>query len=116
MGILSFLASSMNYIRFTWEIIHRLTPVYLFGWIAFDITRNLFVISVNEGLASGSCDQHSSINFLHSGSHRSGIGGLSVFVTIPPSRTPQNRVHIQLYIGKMYFCKLSLFGFKSCQL
>lgn len=47
--------------------------------------RNLLVISVNDGRRSGSGDQHSSISFLHSGSQRSGIVGLSVFFTIPPS-------------------------------
>lgn len=49
------------------------------------MTRSLFVISVNDGLAEGSKDQHSSINFFHSESQRSGIGGLRVLLTIPPS-------------------------------
>jgi hypothetical protein len=47
--------------------------------------RSLFVISVNDGLASGSEAQHSSINFLHPVSQCSGTGGLSVLLTIPPS-------------------------------
>lgn len=64
---------------------HVLTRV--FGWSACDMTRSLFVISVNDGLASGSGDQHSSISFPHSGSQRCGTGGLSVLFTIPPSST-----------------------------
>lgn len=50
-----------------------------------DIDLNLFVISVNEGRAGGSDDQHCSISFFHSGSQWSGRGGLSVFLTIPPA-------------------------------
>lgn len=64
---------------------HVLTRV--FGWSACDIARSLFVISVNDGLASESGDQHSSISFPHSGSQRCGTGGLSVLFTIPPSST-----------------------------
>lgn len=40
---------------------------------------------MNEGRASGSVDQHCSINFLHSGSQRSGTGGRRVFFKIPPA-------------------------------
>ena len=57
------------------------------GWSNIDMDRSLFVISVNDGLDSGSGDQHSSISFLHSGSQRSGIGGRRVFFTIPPEIT-----------------------------
>ncbi|MFS7930319.1 hypothetical protein Hanom_Chr04g00342851 [Helianthus anomalus] len=48
------------------------------------MARNRFVISVNEGRLVGSVDQHCSISFFHSGSHRSGIIGRSVSFTIPP--------------------------------
>lgn len=53
---------------------------------AIDISRSLFVTSVNDGRDAGSADQHSSINFFHSESQRFGIGGLSVLFTIPPSK------------------------------
>lgn len=59
--------------------------LYRFFCNAVDISRSLFVISVNDGLAAGSGDQHTSINFFHSESQRFGIGGLSVLFTIPPS-------------------------------
>lgn len=54
-------------------------------WSAADITRNLFVISVNDGRAAGSGDQHCSISFRHSGSQQSGTGGRRVLFIIPPS-------------------------------
>lgn len=53
------------------------------GWSNIDMDRRLWVISVNDGLDSGSGDQHSSISFLQSLSQRSGIGGRRVFFTIP---------------------------------
>lgn len=56
-----------------------------FAWSTSHIDLNLFLISVNDGRASGSADQHCSISFLHSGSHRSGIGGRRVFFKIPPT-------------------------------
>lgn len=65
--------------------IHLLTLLTLFGCIALDKSCSLFVISENGGLASGSCDQHCSIRFLHSGSHLSGTGGLNELLTIPPA-------------------------------
>lgn len=46
--------------------------------------RNWLAISVKLGLSDGSADQHLSIKDLHSGSHDSGTGGLSVLLTIPP--------------------------------
>ena len=52
---------------------------------ALDIDRSRLVTSENEGRAPGSVDQHCSINFLHSGSQRSGTGGLRVSFRIPPA-------------------------------
>lgn len=54
------------------------------GWSATDMARNLLVISVKDGRSSGIGDQHCCIKLFHSESHRGGMGGLSVFVTIPP--------------------------------
>lgn len=51
---------------------------------SIDMDRSLLVISVNGGRASGSMSQHCSISFFHSGVHVFGIGGRSVFFTIPP--------------------------------
>lgn len=65
---------------------HLLILLRRFGWSADDMVRSRFVISVNDGLRAGSNDQHSSINLFHSVSQRSGIGGLSVLPTIPPSQ------------------------------
>jgi len=65
--------------------LHLFAWLCRFGWSAVDITRSLFVISVNDGLASGSNAQHSSISFLHPASQFSGIRGLRVLLTIPPS-------------------------------
>ncbi|KAJ4846800.1 hypothetical protein Tsubulata_037757 [Turnera subulata] len=52
---------------------HLTARLCLFGWTAMDKARSLFLISVKDGLDSGSKDQHSSINFLHSGSQFAGI-------------------------------------------
>ena len=50
------------------------------------MSRSLSVISVNEGRAAGSADQHSSISDFHPESQCFGIAGLNVLFTIPPSR------------------------------
>ena len=73
----------LTYIRFKFYLLAR---ICLVGCSAFDMIRSLFVICVNDGLAAGSGDQHSSINFLHSGSQRSGMLGLRVLFTIPPKK------------------------------
>lgn len=87
-----------------------------FDWRATDIERSLFVISVNEGRASGSRDQHCSISFLHSGSQCLGMGGLRVFFTIPPIfHHPPNKPRIgkeelsQLGKKVFYFYLLSTY-------
>ena len=56
----------------------------LFFWSAVDMSRSLSVISVNEGRAAGSADQHSSISDFHPESQCFGIAGLNVLFTIPP--------------------------------
>ena len=73
-----------------------------FAWSAKDIDRNLFVISVNDGLVSGSGDQHCSINFLQLGSQHSGIAGRRVFFTIPPAYNSQTKfiLHITNIVQK----------------
>lgn len=86
------------------SVTYMVILVYLFAgecrffWIAFDIMRSLFVISVNDGLPSGWGHQHSSINFLHSGSQRFGIRGLSVLFTIPPSYKVHNTTKMIIQI------------------
>lgn len=77
------------------------------------MARSLFVISVNDGLASGSGDQHSSMSFPQSGSQRCGTGGLSVLFTIPPSSTiyktssifklAQKLSNCHAAVGRMYY-------------
>lgn len=50
-----------------------------------DIARKRPAISVKDGLTTGFGAQHCSINILHSGSQKLGIGGLNVLLTMPPA-------------------------------
>lgn len=74
-----------------------------FAWSTADIDLNLFLISVNDGRASGSADQHCSISFLHSGSHCSGIGGRRVFFKIPPTTiiNKSNKVKLERVVKSL---------------